>query len=171
MRIFKLSVYLFLTFILITNGCLCENEDVDADDGLEWKPCVNIDPVAREFTFDVYAKYRALDEPMQSEGMVTVKVEMEDYMLKEEKDGKCKYEYESTNYYFTENFNNVGKALVKTSAFTFDNENDRLNFAITVHLSSSTDVDQFANTRYGSAKYNSENSYVLVFSYISEYDL
>lgn len=171
MKIYTLPLYLFLLFLILTNGCLCENEDADADDGLTWKPCLNIDPVEKVFTFDVYAKYRILDEPIQSEGMVTVRVETDDYTLKEEKDDKCKYEYDSHNYYFTENFNSVGKAVVKTSAFTFDNKYDKVYFKITVHFPHSTDVDQFANTRYGSAKYDSETSYVMTFSYISEYDL
>lgn len=159
--------------LLLTNGCICEHEYGDADDeDLYVKPCAPVDPtVNKVFTFEIHGKYRTSGEPIQNEGSVTVGVEMDDYSLQSEMDGQCKYKLDINKSYYTEDFDTGGKAVINTVGFNFDNKYDKLYFNITVHFPHSSDVDQFANTQYGTAKYDSENNYILFFSYISEYDL
>ena len=164
----RLLIYLVLGILISTYGCHCLGGDPEPI-GLK---CVEIDKVTKNFNFDILAKYRFNNEPIQSEGNATVIIDFYDYnLVEEQEDDICLYEVNSMKETYTENFDSNGKVTITLPATEFDNKWDNAYFTIFVHFPVSTDVDLFANTKYAVAKYDSDENYVVLFSYLSEDDL
>lgn len=167
----RMHIYFLFFLILIINGCNCGN--ADPDDDLVLKNCADIDKVSKKFTFEIYAKYRYNNEPIQNEGEVIVYATIIDYIYSKHhvNESFCFYEESVITDNYVKNFDQSGKAIITLDEFEFDNKYDRIFFYVQVSFPSTSDIEAFANTQYGAARYDSPESSVLFFSYKSDLDL
>jgi hypothetical protein len=170
MNIAKITLYGMLFSLLFVQGC--DGCYGDAEEGVKL-PCQNIDPISKEFTFEVYAKYRYNNQPIQGEGQATVVLTWEKYLFQDYHNQEiCIYDVpDRVKFVFTQNFDESGKAIVKADPLLFKTKYDKAYFSVSVNFPHTSDIDQFINTEYGTAKFDSEETYILFFSYLSENDL
>jgi len=150
---------------LITGGCNCNREEY-------WKAkCQEIEKVTKDFTFEIYAKYRSNNEPIPSEGRVRVHMTLVQYTLESEDNGICEYEINNIRFNAFGEFNHNGLAIITTREFEFKNEYDKVNIKVTVHFSDSFDRDQFVNSKYITVSHESSQYTIMDFNYLSKNDL
>ena len=165
MKIIRANIYFFLFLILITGGCDCDED--------EWKgKCLEIEKVTKSFTFEIWGKYRLNNEPIQSDGSVTLYISNTVY----EKDGvttdgNCKYLIHYNKYKATINFNEYGLAVITTREYVFDNKYDKIIIQFTVQFPDSTHPTDVANSKTITVNHESDEYTIMNFNYLSKNDL